>query len=65
MRAEIGLDEAPPPATVADKLSFAVHAVAGMVIDIAQIALLFVPFTILGTALLVMRSSRSAGSAKM
>lgn len=65
MRAELGLDKAPTPATVADKLSFAAHAVAGVAIDIAQIALLFVPFTILGTALLVLRSNRSAGSAKM
>jgi hypothetical protein len=65
MRAELGLDREPPPATVADKLSFAAHAVAGVVLDIAQIALMFVPFTIVGTALLVLRSNRSAGSAKM
>lgn len=65
MRAELGLDRESPPATVADKLSFAVHAAVGLALDVAQIALMFVPFTIVGTALLVLRRKRGAGAAKM
>lgn len=65
MQAELGLDRDAPPATIADKLSFAAHAAAGVAIDIAQIALMFVPFTVVGTVLLALRSNRGAGSAEM
>lgn len=65
MRAELGLDRDPPPATVADKLSFAVHTAVGTVLDVVQIALMFVPFAIVGTVLLALRGSRGADAAKM
>jgi hypothetical protein len=65
MKAELGLDRDPPPATLADKLAFAAYAAVGAVLDVVQIVLMFVPFTILGTALLALRSNRSAGAAQM